>query len=293
MSTRLVNSEPKVKKRKTSTDKRVRFSYVETKYYERTVGLVTTCTGVKLGACYEPFETIKTYFGSHDPHTCVDCIMKKQKEGGEKCESAKDGRINQSGSTDGNRILVETQDSYSSSLNDNSLNDSGISIEHNSLTDSTLMSSDIGDTNTKGVMTNESISINANLNNNNSTQISNKKLDNFSNIHGQTDNHAPWYNAKDRATILLESGISLECIKSFITEQLNFMFELFYGKLNDYNRANGLPLHKPHRTSMKKNIKILSDRGYPIKKIVRTSQAEYKRLKKLRLKKSEKLPQKN
>ena len=283
MPIRPVDSEPKVKKRK--TDKLVRFSYVETKYYERTVGLVTSCTGVKLGACYEPFETIKTYFGSHDLHTCVDCIIKKQKVGVEKGESTKDGRINQSCSTESNKINVRTEDSHSSSLNDNSLNDSGIDVEHSSLNDSNLMSSDKDETNTIGVKTNESILINTNLNNNNPMHTADDKLDNLSNIHGQTDNDAPWYNAKERANILLESKVSLECIKSFITEQLNFMFELFYGKLNDFNRTNGLPLHKSHRTSMKKNIKVLSEHGYPIKKIVRSLQQEYKRLKKLRLKK--------
>ena len=58
--------------------KKVKFSFVETKYYHRRIGCITNKPGIKLGASFEPFETTRVYFGKHNPSTCYDCLIKKK-----------------------------------------------------------------------------------------------------------------------------------------------------------------------------------------------------------------------
>ena len=58
--------------------KKVKFNFVETKYYHRRIGCLTSNPGIKLGACLEPFETTRVYFDEHNQSTCCDCLIKKQ-----------------------------------------------------------------------------------------------------------------------------------------------------------------------------------------------------------------------
>ena len=57
--------------------KKVKFSFVETKYYNQRIGCLTSSHGIKLGASFEPLETTRMYFEEHDPSTCYDCLVKK------------------------------------------------------------------------------------------------------------------------------------------------------------------------------------------------------------------------
>ena len=86
------DSEPKSKKPKIDTEKKkqVKFGFVETKYYQRSIGCVTNEPGIKLGASYYPFATTKTHFDEHDPCTCCDCITKKNKENNKSFDHVKD-----------------------------------------------------------------------------------------------------------------------------------------------------------------------------------------------------------
>ena len=77
MSGNIDNSTSKATNKK-QLKKHVRFGFVETRYYQRSIGYITNKPGIKLGSCYEPFEKTKTYFDKHDPFTCVDCIMKEE-----------------------------------------------------------------------------------------------------------------------------------------------------------------------------------------------------------------------
>ena len=76
----LTDSEPKAKKLKVEEKqkKQVKFSYVESKYYERKAGFLTTEKDIQIISSYLPFATTKTYFDEHDRSKCVDCIVKKQ-----------------------------------------------------------------------------------------------------------------------------------------------------------------------------------------------------------------------
>ena len=71
----------------TGSEKKVQFGFVETRYYDRRIGHSSAMIlgfvnmrGVKLGACYEPFATVKTYFDGHDPLTCCGCLIKKNED---------------------------------------------------------------------------------------------------------------------------------------------------------------------------------------------------------------------
>ena len=57
---RAVPTEKSSKILKTSK-KQVKFGYVETRYYQRNPGCIAENLGIKLGAEYEPFETVRTY----------------------------------------------------------------------------------------------------------------------------------------------------------------------------------------------------------------------------------------
>ena len=72
--------EPNPKKPKIDTEKnkKVKFGFVETKYYERRAGFVTIELEIQIAAGYNPYATSRTYFNEHDSSTCGDCILKRQ-----------------------------------------------------------------------------------------------------------------------------------------------------------------------------------------------------------------------
>ena len=72
MSGSIVNSAFKA-----ANKKQVRFGFVETRYYQRSIGYITNKPGIKLGSCYKPFTTTKTYFREHDTSTCIECVYKR------------------------------------------------------------------------------------------------------------------------------------------------------------------------------------------------------------------------
>ena len=76
------DSEPKAKKPKIDTEKKkqVKFAFVETKYYERKAGFVTTEPDIQIVASYEPYATSMTHFNEHDSSKCGNCILKRQED---------------------------------------------------------------------------------------------------------------------------------------------------------------------------------------------------------------------
>ena len=73
------NYEPHPKKPKIGTEKnkKVKFTFVETKYYERRIGFIRIKPEIQIAACYNSYATSRTYFKEHDSSTCVDCILKR------------------------------------------------------------------------------------------------------------------------------------------------------------------------------------------------------------------------
>ena len=194
MSEIINNSSSKV-----ANKKQVRFGYVETRYYQRSIGYITNKPGIKLGACYESFETTKTYFDKHDPATCVDCIMKE-------------------GSLD--------------------------------------------------------IS-----NNVKSTKKRNEKPNKFYNIHGEANHIMKRCSRDNRITILLESGICVQCIMKALVIQFNFLEFLYKTILKEHNRKwSGSSTQMSYCISERENIKILNEHDIPVQKVVISSNEELKRL---------------
>ena len=184
---------------KTANKKQVRFGFVETRYYQRSIGYITNKPGIKLGACYEPFETTKTYFDEHDPATCVDCIMKKD------------------------------------------------NVEANNFVRNKKMRTE--------------------------------KLNKFYNIHGEADHMIKRCSRDYRISILLESGVCVQCIIKALVIQFNFLEFLYKTILNEHNRKwSGSSTQMSCCISERENIKILNEHDIQVQKVVISSNEELKRL---------------
>ena len=185
---------------KATNNKKVRFGFVETRYYQRSIGYITNKPGIKLRACYEPFKTTKTYFDEHDPATFVDCIMKEA-------------------------------------------------------------SLDVS-------------------NNVKSTKKRNEKLNKFYNIHGEADHTIKRCSRDYRISILLESGVCVQCIMKALVIQFNFLEFLYKTILKEHNSkwTNNCFSQTNDCISERENIKILNEHDIQVQKIVISSNEELKRL---------------